>query len=432
MFTTIFIISLCLGVVLLGLGKFKLKEVYDQPKTTYIKKGSFLTKLVIPLFLLSAFMLVLATSFTYNKGGYRTYSETAFGVQKVKFKAGFHYVGFLITDKQVYPNVITTSFSNEEKSRITYKGKPFSIRFNDATNATAEATVRWRLPDDEVSMIQVHKNYGSSIKLAQATLSEYSRACLRYSAQLMESETHYSGGQSRMQEDFRSQLQEGQYVLETKTEYVKDSLTREMVRLTTTFLRKDSLGVAIRIKSDIHKYNIVVDYAQIGAVDYESQVDDKLAKKIEASTRESVSKQELITAKQEALTAIEEGKKKIEETRAIELAEKEKSVIQAQKAKEVEKENALKAKYTADKIEEEGRAQAAANQALVNAGLTPQEKAQFELDKETIKWENIGRGISEANYPDVMVTGGADGGANPMEVIGLDFLMNIAERTNKK
>ena len=99
----------------------------------------------------------------------------------------------------------------------------------------------------------------------------------------MESETHYSGGRSKLKEDFRNQLQNGQYVLEYKTEYVKNEMTQEKEKLTTSFIRMGEDGLPSRIKSDIQQYSILIDFAAIDEVDYEPQVDKKLAQKIEQS-----------------------------------------------------------------------------------------------------------------------------------------------------
>ncbi len=417
---SVFLIAAVVLMVLIGSSK-----ALNLPFLSDMKRSTVGILIVLGLFIMSFSYI---NPFVYNNSGYRTFAETITGKQKVVFKPGLSFIGPIITDTEVYPNVITTSFSKEEVEQITFKGSPFEIRFNDATKAMAEATVRWELPDDDPQMINIHRKYGSATKLAQTTLSEYSKACLRYAAQLMESETHYSGGQSRLQEDFRSQLQEGQYVLEMKTEYVIDTLTNESQKLTTAFLRTDDNGVPIRIKSDIHQYNINVDYAQVGEVDYEKQVDEKLAQKIESSTRESISKQKLITAQQEALTAKEEGKKLIEETRARELASKEEAVIQAQKDMEVAKERATEAKYVAERIEQEGRANAAANEALVKAGLTPLERANIDKD--------IAIGVAQAlagpqgiKFPELLIIGGENGNTlDPFDAVGLESFMQISKQ----
>ena len=175
---------------------------------------------------------------TRTEAGYRTFVETITGDQIVFFTPGYHYAGFF-SKRTDYPDVVTTVFSNEERDNVTSWQKPFTIRFNDATKATAQATIRWNLPDNEDKMIEIHKAYRSAERLAKNSLVPYSRECLKFAAQLMESETHYSGGRSRLKEDFRSQLQEGQYVLEQKTEYVKDSITKEKEKITTSFIRRD-------------------------------------------------------------------------------------------------------------------------------------------------------------------------------------------------
>lgn len=173
---------------------------------------------------------------------------------------------------------------------------------------------------------------------------------------------------SRLSEDFQDQLSNGQYILEMKAEYVKDTASKEMQKLTTTYVRKDKAGNPVRNPSDVHQYGIMLVSASIDEVDYEAIVDEKLAQKIEQSTKESISKQSLITAQQEALTAKAQGEKLIAETRAREEAAKLEAVIQAQRAKEVEKENAEKALYTAKRITAEKEAEAAANRLLVQAG----------------------------------------------------------------
>ena len=65
-----------------------------------------------------------------------------------------------------------------------------------------------------------------------------------------------------------------------KTEYVKDSITKEKEKITTSFIRRDENGLAIRIESDIQRYGINVDFAAVDEVDYEEQVDRKLAQKL--------------------------------------------------------------------------------------------------------------------------------------------------------
>lgn len=369
-------------------------------------------------------LVLMFNPLTRTSSGYRTFVETVNGGQKIFFTPGYHYAGFFSKTTE-YPDVITTVFSEEEHENVTSWEPPFTIRFNDATKATAQATIRWSLPDDEEQMIQIHKAYRGPEKLARNSLVPYSRECLKFAAQLMESETHYSGGRSKLKEDFRDQLQNGQYVLEYKTEYVKDSFTLENEKITTSFIRIGEDGLAKRIKSDIQQYSINIDFAAIDEVDYEAQVDKKLAQKIEQSTLESVSKQALITAQQEALTEKARGEQMLAKVKAEQEADKLQAVIQAQKAKEVAQQEALQAKYIADKIAEEGRAQAEANKALVSAGLTPEQRMRMDIEIA----DKVSSNMAKIKFPEIMIFGGGGNNSptNPFDAVGLEAYRKIVK-----
>ena len=278
-------------------------------------------------------------------------------------------------------------------------------------------------------MIKIHRAYRSPERLAKTSLVPYARECLKFAAQLMESETHYSGGRSKLKEDFRDQLQNGQYVLEYKTEYKFDTLTNEKEKITTSYIRRGQDGLATRIESDIQQYEIRVNFAAIDEVDYEDQVDKKLAQKIEQSTLESVSKQALITAQQEALTEKAKGEQMLAKVKAEQEADKLQAVIQAQKAKEVAKEEALQAKYIADKIAEEGRAQAEANRALVSAGLTPVQRMTMEIEIA----DKVSANMAKIQFPEIMIFGGdgKNSPTNPFDAVGLDAYRKIVKEIGK-
>jgi len=89
-------------------------------------------------------------------------------------------------------------------------------------------------------------------------------------------------------------------------------------------------GHKVRKESDLKRFGISIASATIENVDYESQVDEKLKKKIEASTRESVSKQNLVTAQQEAMTAEAEGRRRLVEIEYEEMQRQTQAVVQAE------------------------------------------------------------------------------------------------------
>ena len=104
------------------------------------------------------------------------------------------------------------------------------------------------------------------------------------------------------------------------------------------------------------------------------------------------------------------------------------ATIEAEKEYEVEKFNALKAIETAKKIEAEGRANAAANQALVDAGLTPQQEMEM-----TIKIADVvSKNIANAPTPNVVIGAGAggtgSGTGNVMEVFGAERALELVKK----
>lgn len=368
-------------------------------------------------------LFLITNPIIYNSAGERTYAQDPiFGSEKVVFNPGLNWGG-LFCRTQKWPDVMSTEFDSTNT---------VSIRFNDATQGEAWANVRWDLPKDEVAMINLHKSYLRPENLQLRTLEPYTRECLAFAAQLMESEVHYSGGQSKLKEDFRDQLLNGQYVLSTNTSFMYDSIRNERVKITNTDLRRDANGQPLRIPSDVQMYQVKAVFAAVPKVDYESIVDEKLQAKIEQSTKESIAKQTLITAQQEALTAKARATQLLEETRASEEAEKLKAVIQAEKAKAVAQQEALQAKFYADKVEQEGRAKAIANQALRAAGLTPQEQAEWDYKKHVDGIRALAEGIGKTQWPAVMTFGGGQGNpTNPIEALGIKSLLDISNSIGK-
>ena len=161
-------------------------------------------------------------------------------------------------------------------------------------------------------------------------LAPYTIECLKNSAQLMDSEQHYSGGRAQLSQFFQDQLEDGLYLLDVTERVARDTFTNEVKRFYESNIRVDKDGLKVRKESDLKQFGINIASATIENVDYESQVDEKLKKKIEASTREAVSKQNLVTAQQEAMTAEAEGRRKLVEIEYEEMQKQTQAVVKAE------------------------------------------------------------------------------------------------------
>ncbi|MEL6924703.1 MAG: SPFH domain-containing protein [Bacteroidota bacterium] len=366
-------------------------------------------------------LFVALNPFGYNHLGYRQVVETPAGKKYVVLSNGVYwkFPGSKIT---TYPNVITISHRGE-KTGSTVEGNLIPIRFNDATEAHAQTVVRFRLPDGKEDMLVIHSEYVNKEYLALKGLQPYTIECLKNSAQLMDSEQHYSGGRAQLSQYFQDQLEDGLFILDIRESFVLDTLTGENKRIYANQIRKDHTGTQVRKESDLKRFGITIASATIENVDYESQVDEKLKKKIEASTRESVSKQNLVTAQQEAMTAEAEGRKRLVE---IEYEEKQKqtqqlvqaetSVRLAEKDKEKQKIALEAAKMEALKIKALADAEAFAKQKVM--------QADGALEKKLATYKDVQKMWAQAfqNYKGDLVPKFQTGTAGSKSNGGLDFM----------
>ena len=379
------------------------------------------------IFCLAIFALTFISPFSTNESGYREHVRSFSGNESIRFEPGFYYSGFFATVTP-YPDVITVQYGTEDDKGddVTFFAQPHGVRFNGGDNARIGHTVKWDLPDDEVNMLGIHRHYRSHNRLASTTLSQYQKETAGYATQMLDSETHYSGGQSQLKEFFQDQLRNGQILLDKETKTAEDPITGKSETIIVVEPRVDTDGKVLRTPSDIQKYEITPSFVSIDHIKYDELIEQKLKAKIESATIKSISEQKLITAQQEALTAIEEGKKKIEEVKAMKEAEKLEAVIIAQQQKEVAEQEAMQAKYIADKIAEEGRAQAEANRALVAAGLTPEQKMKMEIEIA----DKVSGNLAKVKFPQMMIIGGSGNGKtlDPFQAVGLESFLKIQKQ----
>jgi len=366
-------------------------------------------------------LALIVNPFGYNDLGYREVVETPTGQKYVVFTNGIYWKlpGSKVT---TYPNVITISHRGSNTGS-TVNGNLIPIRFNDATEAAAQTVVRFRLPNTESEMLTLHSEYVNKEYLALKGLQPYTIECLKNSAQLMDSEQHYSGGRAQLSQFFQDQLSDGLYLLNVEEKVYRDSITQEVKRIYQSSIRVNKEGEAVRKESDLKKFGISIASATIENVDYESQVDSKLKKKIAASTRESVSKQNLVTAQQEAMTAEAEGRKRLVEIEYEEKQRQTQAVVQAEtqvKLAEKDKEKqriALEAaKLEAQKIKALADAEAYSKQKIMAADGALEKKLATYKDVQNM-WANAFMNYKGDLVPQFQ-TGTSSGKGNA----GLDFM----------
>ena len=303
-------------------------------------------KLVVVV--VALFVAAFINPFAWNDATERTVVTQINGKQFVEFKPGVFYAGFFAKETP-YPNQISVSHMDSlfDGSYALHDntieiGVIKDVRFNDATTATISGITQYILPSGEKEMLEIHNAHRSPESFVQRRLAPYTIECLKSSAQLMSSEAHYSGGRAQMTQDYMDQLKNGSYLLNIRELVTYDSLEKSNKRVYAVQIQIGKDGTRLRKFSSIKEYSVIVGDAQIIDVDYERKVDEMLAKKIDAATKASISKQELMTAQQKQLTAEAQGKQKLVEIEYIQKQEQTKQIVAAQTLVELAKQDLIK------------------------------------------------------------------------------------------
>ena len=204
-------------------------------------------------------------------------------------------------------------------------------------------------------------------------------------------------------------------------------------KLTKIFAQIDANGDMVRVKSDIQTFGILSTYTSMDNVHYTPEIDEKLKQKIKYAADKANSKQELIAAQQEEQTAIVKGRKLIAEVTAKEEADEQTAVIQARKERLVAEENVKRDKARAASELALKKAQAEGDRLKVIAGLSPKEKADYQM-RESIGVAKALAGPNGLNFPELLIIGG-DGKSktlNPFDAVGLESFLKIKDQIKGK
>jgi hypothetical protein len=389
-------------------------------------------------------LFLIVNPFSWNDAGNRTVVERTTGEQIVQFAPGIFYAGFFSKEKE-WPNQISVTYQ-ETTADLDIEDNGIEvgqimIRFSDATTANVKGITQFILPSDEKEMILIHNTHRTPQSLVIKRLAPYTKECLQSSAQLMSSEKHYGGGRAQMAQDFMDQLKEGVYLLKTDENLVYDSLEKEKKRVYQTEIQYDpKTALPKRKLSSIKEYGITVADAAITDVDYEDKVDQKLVKIIDAATKSSISKQELMTAQQQTLTAKAKGEQALVEIEYQQKQEQTRQVVEAETKVKVAEQDKLQQKIAyegaileAKKIKELADAEAYAKSRIMQAdgALEMKLKAQVEVQR---VWADAFSKYTGAIVPQFQTGGGptVNGALSFMDIMtaktARDFALDLKNK----
>ena len=324
-----------------------------------------------------------------------------------------------------------TGVEKNEEGYIASGANPgASITFNDKGRGFIIGSLRVILPTDFAHMAKIQQEFGSEEALINTLIKPTLYKVVISCGPLMSSLESVSETRTDLIQYITDQLNNGVY----KTKINKIKVTNELTGDTETIAKAEILvdrdGNYLRQeKSPFKQYGITCNLVSITDIKYDGATQQQIDAQKNANLAVITSKTKSLEAIQQTVLVTEKGKQQAEAAKWEQEKIKAKEVTKAQQEYEVAKLEAMKAEEVARKVRAEGEAKAAANKALVAAGLTP-------LDEATIKKETmigIAKELANSNIewvPKIIVNGGNANGTDPMQTVGLNMLMQTIEKMN--
>lgn len=411
-------------------------------------------------------VLILLGVFATKLVGYKQSTEllvkqSPFGTLSCVDGQGIYFKGFASIYKYDLAKSFYFNSSTEKVDGYGWEGDEddeddISVTLSRNANADISGYLMYELPTDCDKLIELHKNQRSDKGIKHNLVRNAVLSAVRKTAPLFTAEEAKVTKIAEFRRLAEDQLVEGEYL--TTIEVLKEKAGEDEVdstgkvvkkaevqeyRVTKLKLDKDGHRIITK-KSPITQYGIVVKQLEIQNVKLDPKAQQQLDIVKEREMQRVANATAAETAKQKAITAKAEGDARIAEAKAtqevqkmteVTMAEKEKAVaiLNAEREKEVARLEALKAIEVAKKIKAEKEAEAQANRALVAAGLTPQERAEWEYKTKVGVAEALAKS-SHPLVPEIMMTGdGKNGGAGTaMDAVGLNMLMDLTTKLSNK
>lgn len=420
----------------------------------YSKYGIFVVAAIVAIVLFKSII-------GYNSATQLLVKQSPTGSLSCVDHAGFYFKGFASIysydrTKDFYFNSSTEKVKGEGWEGGEDDEDDISVTLSRNANADISGYLKYQLPTDCESLVKIHKEQRSDKKLKHDLIRNSVLSAVRKTAPLFTAEEAKVTKIAEFRRLAEDQLTEGEYLttievltekagddeLDNEGKVIKKAETQEYK---VTKLKLDANGNRILTKpSALRLYGIKTLQFEIQNVKLDQKAQQQLDIVKDREMKRVANATAAETAKQAAITAEAEGKAKIAEAKAaqevikiteVTQAEKERdvAVLQAQKEQEVARLEALKALEVAKKIKAEKEAEAAANRALVSAGLTPQERAEWDYKTKVGVAEALAKSAHPL-VPEIMMTGGDSKGgtSSAMDAVGLNMLMGLTEKLSKK
>lgn len=435
------------GLVMLLLRPHLSEEnVYEDGRRISRKASPFLLMLKKPIsmFIMSSgiALIIVPFLFFWAEPGYQYFLVYPTGKADAIMSQGIKWRGLAkITPWQKYIDVKVVT-DKESTKDIEGVMSPIPIRFIDQVTATVKLSGRFQLPTDKESFINLAIKFRSMENLVLNTLIPTVREQTNNTGYMFAAQDYISGEAQSFRQTLDEQLKDGAYRV-NKHEY-RDTIysdiqknQREIKEIKTMYSVEkimDENGFPARIPHEITENNIIVSQVIVDEVELEPIFKQRLEAQRDESAKRQIEQQKVETAKAAQTRIIAEGERDKAAERVTQEKEQVKQLISIEtklKQERTNKELAAIALETerlkAQQVKVSADAKAYENRQLVSAGLTPQEKAEWEYKTAV----GVAGEVSKIKFPETMIMADDKGGTPLESLIGAAMAKQLTDKTSK-
>nr|WP_299384600.1 cell envelope integrity protein TolA [Allomuricauda sp.] len=437
-------------IILLGIVTLVAKPIFRTSKLLQW----FTPKRSLQIIGVGILMSIITGTFFYAEPGTAYAVQYPWGGQKAVFRQGIHTkmwgrlipIQFELPIKYVIPNPEGNLGEQSEYANVD-AAKYWA--FSDAVKARIATSVVISInTEDQSQFLSVADRNKTEKNLIRSRIIPNIDQSIKNTCKLMDAQDYISGQASDFDRYFKDQLENGMYVLE---EYVHNE-DKDIIgdsATVRTVVNKESKQKRFRIKfkdgrpireegNSLKAYGLTVVQAVVTEIDWETTFDKRLQLQKEEVAQTQLEKQQAERefyraqkekARGEAEKAAERArleKEQIQKTIAAETEAKvaEFNLVKEKKQFEVEKYKAQSKKVAAD-------AEAYQNAKLVSAGLTPQERAEWDYKTSV----GVARELKELRLPEIFIEGtDSETSDNTLleSLIGADLAKQMMNKSTNK
>lgn len=294
------------------------------------------------------------------------------------------------------------------------------IRFNDGGHAQIAGSVRWYMPADNKAILKLHTDFGSQQAVEQQLIRQVVTKAVFMTGPLMSSKESSAEKRNDLLSYIEDQSINGVYRTIQEDIKIHDDLMNTDKTVTIVRIEEDAKGPVRQEISAIKTYNVLLQGLSINSIEYDEEVERQIKVQQEAYMQVQTAIANSKKAEQDAITTELQGKAAAAKAKWEQEVVKAQAITQAQQEKEVAALEAQTAVLQAQKVKTDADAESYKNAKLVNAGLTPQQRA--EIEKETKI--GVAEALSKMQLPGTYIAGnGNNKEASMLEsILGVQLL----------